>query len=147
MDMESSLVIFTNQDKPCELLSTKYDNTVNKYTFYKATSSSKHFLCLWCRLQKSKMCWFRLKECSWKFRHSKLYTLSGVYNLYIFTITPFLIKKILDIPVGYPTVYFSHGMGQGWGRETFTNVSLLSDFSLVSHFCSSERQMANQWLR
>lgn len=67
------------------------------------------------------MCWFRLKECSWKFRHSKLYTLSGVYNLYIFTITPFLIKKILDIPVGYPTVYFSHGMGQGWGRETFTN--------------------------
>lgn len=62
------------------------------------------------------MCWFRLKECSWKFRHSKLYTLSGVYNLYIFTITPFLIKKILDIPVGYPTVYFSHGMGQGWGR-------------------------------
>lgn len=43
MDMESSLVIFTNQDKPCELLSTKYDNTVNKYTFYKATSSSKHF--------------------------------------------------------------------------------------------------------
>lgn len=52
------------------------------------------------------MCWFRLKECSWKFRHSKLYTLSGVYNLYIFTITPFLIKKILDIPVGYPTVYW-----------------------------------------
>lgn len=69
------------------------------------------------------MCWCRLKECSRKFRHSKLYTLSGVYNLYIFTITPFLIKKILDIPVGYPTVYFSHGMGQGWGRETFTNVS------------------------
>lgn len=70
-----------------------------------------------------------------------------MYDLYSFIITPFLIKKILDIPVGYPTVYFSHGMGQGWGRETFTNVSLLSDFSLVSHFCSSERQMANQWLR
>lgn len=35
-----------------------------------------------------------------------------MYNLYIFTITPFLIKKILDIPVGYPTVYFSHGMAR-----------------------------------
>lgn len=34
MDMESSLVIFTNQDKPCELLSTKYDNTVNKYILF-----------------------------------------------------------------------------------------------------------------
>lgn len=41
--MESSLVIFTNQDKPCKRLSTQYDNTVNKYTFYNATSSSKHF--------------------------------------------------------------------------------------------------------
>lgn len=30
MDMESYLVIFTNQDKPCKLLSTKYDNTVNE---------------------------------------------------------------------------------------------------------------------
>lgn len=143
MDMESSLVIFTNQDKPCELLSTKYDNTVNKYIlFIKQLQVQNIFYVsdVDCNNQKC-------ADVDWRNVHESLGTLSGVYNLYIFTITPFLIKKILDIPVGYPTVYFSHGMGQGWGRETFTNVSLLSDFSLVSHFCSSERQMANQWLR
>lgn len=59
------------------------------------------------------MCWCRLKECSWKFRHSKLYTLSGVYNLYIFTITPFLIKKNLRHPRRVPHSVFlpRHGPG------------------------------------
>lgn len=59
------------------------------------------------------MCWFRLKECSWKFRHSKLYTLSGVYNLYIFTITPFLNKKNPRHPRRVPHSVFlpRHGPG------------------------------------
>lgn len=59
------------------------------------------------------MCWCRLRECSWKFRHSKLYTLSGVYNLYIFFNYRFLNLKNRRHPRRVPHSVFlpRHGPG------------------------------------
>lgn len=112
MDMESYLVVFTNQDKPCKLLSTKYDNTVNE-NFLSRNFMFKTFFYVSdvnCNNQKcADAC-----DVDWKNVHESL----GIQNhtrylgciIYIFF---FWIKKIVHIPVGYPTVNFSHGMGQG----------------------------------
>lgn len=94
MDMESSLVIFTNQDKPCELLSTKYDNTVNKYIlFIKQLQVQNIFYVsdVDCNNQKC-------ADLDWRNVHESL----GIQNytrylgciIYIFLLLPlFLLKK------------------------------------------------------
>lgn len=80
------------------------------------------------------MCWCRLKECSWKFRHSKLYTLSGVYNLYIFTITPFLIKKNPRHPRRVPHSVFLPRHGPGLRTGDFHNCFAFKWFLVSESF-------------
>lgn len=63
------------------------------------------------------MCWCRLKECLWKFRYLKLYMLFGVYNLYIFIIIFFLIKKNFRYfcRVFYSVFFLWYGLGLRMG--------------------------------